>query len=532
MATIERESNPADAETFSGGLEIAALDDGHRRLPFALNLAELKLIGIAGVGFFLDAYDLFIINQVASLLQFEINDGAAFKGQLIGVMKAGANIGAVIGQCCFGVIADRFGRKGIYGIELMINIFGMILTIAAPTGHLSRDGVLLWLTFFRIVQGVGIGGDYPLSASVVADRAPIYKRGALVGYIFANQGWGSLIGSIVTIVVLVIYKGAIDKHVSATNGVWRIIIGVALVPAFITLYFRVRLRESKNYIASKNLENSSALESDDALDKEKAGKTDDRHSGDTSPNEVAPPNAGKEHAQVLHQKASWQETLIYFGEWRHMKLLLGTTLSWFFLDIAFYGINLNTNVVLAAIGLAASGDTYEKLYKVAVGNLVITILGFVPGYYVCILTVEYIGRKPIQLMGFIMCTFFLGLLAGLFKELGHPGFIVLFTLLQFFFNFGANTTTFLFPVELFPPRHRATAHGFSAGSGKVGAVLTAIVFAIANTEIGTGKTLYILMAASLAGVFPTLLLVESKGYDADAKDREEIAEKRRRHHQV
>lgn len=59
---------------------------------------------------------------------------------------------------------------------------------------------------FRILLGVGVGGDYPMSASVTSDRASIRKRGTLLAYIFANQGWGSLVGSLVVIVVLACYK--------------------------------------------------------------------------------------------------------------------------------------------------------------------------------------------------------------------------------------------------------------------------------------------------------------------------------------
>lgn len=59
---------------------------------------------------------------------------------------------------------------------------------------------------FRILLGVGVGGDYPLSASVTSDRASIRKRGTLLSYIFANQGWGSLVGSLVVIIVLACYE--------------------------------------------------------------------------------------------------------------------------------------------------------------------------------------------------------------------------------------------------------------------------------------------------------------------------------------
>jgi PHS family inorganic phosphate transporter-like MFS transporter len=96
----------------------------------------------------------------------------------------------------------------------------------------------------------------------------------MLAYIFANQGWGSLVGSVVTIVVLSIYKPVMngEGHTSKVDGgrsyllhpprprivadwlsfvVWRIVIGLSLIPAFGTLYQRLTLPESKRFIASQ-----------------------------------------------------------------------------------------------------------------------------------------------------------------------------------------------------------------------------------------------------------------------------------------
>jgi len=110
------------------------------------------------------------------------------------------------------------------------------------------------------------------------------------------------------------------------------------------------------------------------------------------------------------------------------------------LDIAFYGINLNQNVVLEEIGYdGSSGSPWNRLFKVSTGGLIITALGFVPGYWVTVLTIEYLRRKWIQIQGFLLAALMLGILAGKFHELSSVAFILCFALLQFFFNFGANT---------------------------------------------------------------------------------------------
>ena len=53
-----------------------------------------------------------------------------------------------------------------------------------------------------------------------------------------------------------------------------------------------------------------------------------------------------------------------------------------------------------------SGSPWERLFKIGIGNLIITALGFVPGYYASILSIEYLGRKWIQIQGFLLAALF------------------------------------------------------------------------------------------------------------------------------
>jgi PHS family inorganic phosphate transporter-like MFS transporter len=90
-------------------------------------------------------------------LYFEDNKNKipTFSGDLI---KAGLAIGMVCGQLGFGIFGDALGRHRIYGKELIVTIFGTLMVILMPWGHISHQGVLAWMTVFRIVTGFGIGG--------------------------------------------------------------------------------------------------------------------------------------------------------------------------------------------------------------------------------------------------------------------------------------------------------------------------------------------------------------------------------------
>ena len=149
---------------------------------------------------------------VATMLQFRLYGGKSLPANLQGLLKASANIGSVIGQFAFGYAADALGRRAVYGKELMLIIFATILCMTTPTGQISPNNSLIYLTIFRILLGVGVGGDYPIAASVTTDRAKVRKRGTMLAYVISAQGWGSVVGSLATIIVLACYKHVMDDE--------------------------------------------------------------------------------------------------------------------------------------------------------------------------------------------------------------------------------------------------------------------------------------------------------------------------------
>ncbi|KDN36081.1 hypothetical protein RSAG8_11103, partial [Rhizoctonia solani AG-8 WAC10335] len=533
---IERPTTRTELNRPLAGLEEV---EQNNRPPFILNHAEIRLLLIAGVGFFLDAYDLFIINQVALMLQYRYYDGHSLPSNLEGFIKAGANIGAVVGQFLFGYLADSLGRKAVYGKELLLIIFATIMCISVPSylgGHgqcnlfdihsvRSIDAAYTKAPSFGSACSVSFLvsalEEYPMSAAVTGDRASLRKRGTMLIYVFANQGWGSFVGSLITMIILACFKTGIDTHghTNQVDAVWRIIVGLSLIPAFCTLYQRFVMPESDRFNKTRSPEVDES-QKDDAEKKETQIK--DRVQS-KSPSDRSSVSAPQAQIAEVKKKAQIREFLLYISEWHHARMLIGTALSWFLVDIAFYGINLNTNVVPQQIGFDGSGNnTWHKLFRIATGNLVITALGFVPGYYVSVLTVEYLGRKFIQIMGFVMSSLFIAILAGKFYTLSPAAFIICFAFMQLFFNFGANTTTYMYPAELFPTRYRAFAHGVSAAFGKAGAIISSLAFNSLSKDIGTPAVLWIFVGCNLLGALITLVcLPEVKGRDPDVIELEE-----------
>jgi PHS family inorganic phosphate transporter-like MFS transporter len=191
------------------------------------------------------------------------------------------------------------------------------------------------------------------------------------------------------------------------------------------------------------------------------------------------------------------------------------------LDVGFYGINLNTGIIIDAIGYSGSLDkenNWEVLNKNAVGNIIIALMGTVPGYWVTVCLIEILGRKKIQIIGFVglaVTLLVLGVAYEIIKQASIILFIVIFTLMQFFQNFGPNATTFVIPGEVFPTRYRSTAHGISAAAGKLGAIISSAgLFQLKdiggkNAQVPT--LLIIFSVFMVVGLIFTFLLPETKG---------------------
>ena len=77
--------------------------------------------------------------------------------------------GTLIGQVAFGYLADRNGRKKMYGIELVLLIGSTLGVVMSSRGYNKSMSVYAWLIWWRIMVGVGVGADYPLSAVITAE---------------------------------------------------------------------------------------------------------------------------------------------------------------------------------------------------------------------------------------------------------------------------------------------------------------------------------------------------------------------------
>ncbi|KAG6893152.1 hypothetical protein C0992_011144, partial [Termitomyces sp. T32_za158] len=305
--------------------------------------------------------------------------------------------------------------------------------------------------------------------------------------------------ALVALVVVSAYKNSILNDPSVDNPVhvdemWRILIGLGCLPGCIALYFRLTIPETPRFTMDieRNIQQA----------------TDDIKNVLTTGTSHVDPDAPIH--RIKAPKASWADFCAHFGQWKNGKVLLGAAWSWFALDvsimlkswflidpaclqIAFYGLGLNSSIVLQAIGFGTplthgTQLIYENLKNICIGNLILSVGGLIPGFGYDKLTATAAAKK---------------------------GFVVLYCFANFFQNFGPNTTTFIVPGEAFPTRYRSTAHGISAACGKLGAIVAQVGFAQMKDIGGTNQfvkhILEIFAFFMLTGIFSTFLIPETKG---------------------
>ncbi|MGO8685807.1 MAG: MFS transporter [Candidatus Dormibacteria bacterium] len=450
----------------------SATSPSHRTLGEALDEAPLSLFHLkasvtAAMGFFTDAYDLFIIGVALVLIRSEWHLSAVQTSFLGSATLLATLVGALV----FGRIADLAGRKRVYGLVAAIMALGALATALAP-GY-------LWLVIFRFVLGIGIGGDYPVSAVLASEYANRKRRGLLVSLVFSAQAAGLLIGPVVALTLL---ASGVSHDLA-----WRLMLGLGALPALSVVYLRTRMPESPRFAAQVQGREGEARA---AMEKYSQGVV------------RAATDAGGTVRTSLRGFLSDRSSLL---------VILGTAGSWFLLDYVYYGNTISAPVILRGVAPGAN------LLQSTAWTLILFALFAVPGYILALLTIDRIGHRRLQWIGFLgmaSCFALIGFIPGMTHVIAP--FLLVYGISYFFTEFGPNVTTFVIPTEVFGVGERTTGHGIAAGVGKLGAFLGVFLFPVLNSALGLGGVLIFCSALGIAGSLLTRVLPEKSGQSLDA----------------
>lgn len=333
-----------------------------------------------------------------------------------------------------------------------------------------------WLLVFRVLLGIGIGGDYPMSAVLMSEYANAKKRGALTSLVFGMQGLGLAFGPVVAL--------TLEASGLPTDTIWRIMLGLGALPPLAVLYLRRTMPESPRY---KVLVRGEAAEAAQDMATYSSGQV----------------QAKSEH-KIKPIRISWGQML---SNPKYLLLILGTGGAWFLNDYAFYGNAISTPEILKLLAPTSSSMT------VSAWALIIFALFAIPGYLASIFFMDAVGHRRLQWVGFaVMAVAFavMALVPGITHEV--VPFLLVYGISFFFIEFGPNCTTFVMPSEVFPTSIRATGHGMAAGIGKFGAFVGTFVFPFIAAQGGIKGAMLFSAGVAVAGAILTkLTLPEPSG---------------------
>jgi PHS family inorganic phosphate transporter-like MFS transporter len=134
-----------------------------------------------GIAFFANAYNLLVIDFVMSILD-ELNKedpyGLGFGPSTNSLLASATSAGAIVGMVCFGFIADRLGR------HLAVILTGLLVISGSVASSLcqrsERFPLVSQLLLFQTILGIGIGGEYPLSATIASECSDPKMRTRIV----------------------------------------------------------------------------------------------------------------------------------------------------------------------------------------------------------------------------------------------------------------------------------------------------------------------------------------------------------------
>jgi MFS family permease len=406
----------------------------------ATDAAAHRALVAASLGWMLDAFDVMLYSMVLASLIGELGLSKSEAGML-GSLTLLASAG---GGLLFGIVADRSGRtRALMGSVLLYSIF---------TGMCGLAQTLWQLALFRVLLGVGMGGEWASGAALVSETWPAEHRGKAFGFMQSSWAIGYAAAAAVTAIVL-------------PRWGWRAVFFVGVLPAIFTLWIQRRVEEPEIWRKSR--------------------------------------------VQAASGGGSAQLRVSQIFSGRLGALTIAVTLMNACTMFGWWGLNLwipaylSLPVAQGGIGLSAS----------AMSGLVIAMqVGMWFGYVTFGFISDAMGRKR----AYVMYVLLAAVLLPLYGVVRQPlvllalGPFVAFFGTGYFSGFGPLT------AEIYPTSIRATAQGFTYNIGRVASAVAPFVVGSLAQARGFGPAFVVTGAAFLLAGIAWVWIPETKGKSLDA----------------
>jgi MFS family permease len=449
------------------------------RLPWS-RFHMLVVLGL-GITWILDGLEVTIVGSLGPALQS--TDTLHLSSSNLGAIASFYVIGAVTGALGFGWITDRFGRRLVFYVTLLIYLCGVLLSAFAWD---------FWsFAIFRLITGLGIGGEYAAVNSAIDELIPAKYRGR-VDLIVNGSFWlGAACGALAAPVLL-------DQNLFAANVGWRLGFGIGAVFGTAILLLRRFVPESPRWLVThcrdKDAE-ATVRDIETRVEQETAAK-------------LPPP----QQSLTIHPRKSFGLGMIFsamLGKYRERSILALTLMiaQSFLYNSVFFTFGL----ILAHFYQVPDQRVGYYVLPLAIGNFCgPLLLGSL---------FDTVGRRTMIAGTLLFATAVLfgsGLLTAVTQTIAWVTI--------FFFASAAASSAYLTASEIFPLETRALAIacfyaiGTAAGGSIAPSVFGWLIESGSAWRVSAGYMLAALLLLTAAGV-------EFKfGIDAEGKSLESIAE--------
>ncbi|KLU66995.1 MULTISPECIES: MFS transporter [Desulfosporosinus] len=429
----------------------------------------LVLIALGGI--FLEAYDLTILGTATDQLIKQFHLTAAGLSVIMTIMPFGGMIGALVG----GLYTDRFGRKLMFLIDLILLVISSFGAALSPSPQI--------LGFFRFFLGIGIGIDVPIAFSFITELSNFKSRGKYTNY---WQVFWYLATTSSALVVIGLYS------LGTGNTLWRWSVAGGGLIALAVLILRLMFLKESPMWAAKNLPLKEATEILEKTYKikvklEQPDVSEDKH-------------LKKVPLKILFNKRYRPRTILATA--------IKTTQS-----LQYYAVGLY--IPLIAVFVMGEG----KLQSLG-GTALINLAGILGGFIGAQLTFK-LGSRKLSIFGYVIVI--IAMLSIGFSYGGVPMWVIALLVALFLFGHsaGPGSNGMTMGALSFPTSLRGLGSGFVEGSSRLGSMIGTFAFPIILTNFGLSKTMLILSLAPLIGLISALIIKwEPVGKDIEREDEE------------
>lgn len=403
----------------------------------------------AGAGGFVDGYVLCIIGVALG----QITTSLALSAFWEGIIAASSLIGVFFGGLIGGWITNFMGRRRTFFV-------GPVLFIVASVGHLFTDSAAA-IFLLRLVIGIAVGIEYPVSTSLVVEFMPKKYR-----------------GSRLAMLTLVWFAGAaaaysVGEIIFRTLGAdaWQWVLASSAVIGLITILIRLGTPESPRWLLSKG-----RCAEAEAVLKSVYG------------NDFSLKNLPEE----CSEKRITLSSLMHSGYGKRMLFILT---FWTCAIVPIFAVYSFAPKVLAALNV--KGDV------ASLGSALITLL-FFSGCLIATRIINLIDRRSM-----LICSFLLSAIAllGLGYFHNQSGGLILALFAGYaLFTGGSQVLILVYPNEIFPTELRTFAVGIGTSISRIGAAVGTYFVPMSLDTLGIAQTMYIAAIICLIGLAVSFVL--------------------------